>query len=153
MNTCSNCGKLNTPETIFCRFCGTRFTSQPQPVPANPYDQAAPRPYAWKTDEYQTQAEPRKTMPTAMDPTSALNQHQNYSPSSLAYTQPQQFAQSFRCPHCMSSYPPRMERKISTAGWITFACLLVFFFPLFWIGLLIKEDVITCQSCNTRLNP
>lgn len=151
MNTCQNCGKLNTPETSFCRFCGTRFTSQPQPMAANPYDQAAPRPYAWKTDEFQTQAEARRTMPTGIDATAALGAHQNYRPAPLAQMPPQQFGQAFRCPHCMSSYPPRIERKISTAGWITFACLLVFFFPLFWIGLLIKEDVIICQGCNNRI--
>lgn len=153
MNTCQNCGKLNSPDTNFCRFCGTRFTAQPQPMPVNPYDQAAPKPYAWKTDEYQTGTEARRTMPTGLDSTVALNpnQNQNYRPAQLAYSQPQQFAQVFRCPHCMSSHPPRIERKISTAGWITFACLMVFFFPLFWIGLLIKEDVMICQGCNNRI--
>ena len=52
----------------------------------------------------------------------------------------------------MSKYTPRIERRISTAGWITFAVLLVFFFPLFWIGLLIKEDAVVCQTCNLRVN-
>jgi hypothetical protein len=51
----------------------------------------------------------------------------------------------------MSNMMPRLERKISTAGWITFAVLLVFFFPLFWIGLLIKEDVHICPACNTQV--
>jgi hypothetical protein len=52
----------------------------------------------------------------------------------------------------MSQFLPRMERRISTAGWITFAVLLVFFFPLFWIGLLIKEDVRICPACNTKIS-
>lgn len=151
MNTCQNCGKLNTPETNFCRFCGTRFTTQAQPMAANPYDHAAPRPYSWKTDEYSTQAEARKTVPGGIDQASAINNNLNYRPAPIAYSQPQQFAQAYRCPNCMSSYPPRVERKVSTAGWITFAVLLVFFFPLFWIGLLIKEDVMICQGCNTRI--
>ena len=51
----------------------------------------------------------------------------------------------------MSNMMPRMERKISTGGWITFAVLLVTIFPLFWIGLLIKEDVHTCPACNMRV--
>jgi hypothetical protein len=46
---------------------------------------------------------------------------------------------------------PRIERRISTAGWVTFAVLLVVFFPLFWIGLLIKEDVPVCLACNSKL--
>lgn len=153
MNTCQNCGKLNTPETNFCRFCGTKFMVQAQPMPVNPYDHVAPRPYAWKTDEFQTQNEARQTIPSGLDKTLPFNAvDQNFHPAPFAYSQPQDLTQPFRCPQCMSTYPPRIERKISTAGWITFAALLVFFFPLFWIGLLIKEDVVSCQSCNLRLN-
>jgi len=153
MNPCQNCGKLNTPETNFCRFCGTKFVVQP-PMPDNPYDYSAPRPYAWKTDEFQAQPEQRPTMPIdrIQPKTGMINiPDQSYRPAPLAYSQPQQFGQPFRCPHCMSPYSPRMERRISTAGWITFAVLLVLFFPLFWIGLLIKEDVRVCQTCNSKI--
>ena len=154
MNPCQNCGKLNTPETHFCRFCGTKFLVQQQPVTDSPYDYSAPRPYAWKTDEFQAQNEPRKTVPIVrvQPQLDQFNQaNSNYRPAPLTYQQPQQFSQPFRCPHCMSQYVTRMERRISTAGWITFAVLLVFFFPLFWIGLLIKEDVRVCQSCNSKV--
>nr|AUN37236.1 hypothetical protein [uncultured bacterium] len=51
----------------------------------------------------------------------------------------------------MTQTMPRIERRISTAGWITFAVLLVFFFPLFWIGLLIKEDVPVCSNCLSKV--
>jgi hypothetical protein len=51
----------------------------------------------------------------------------------------------------MSQMLPQIERSISTAGWIVFAVLLVVFFPLFWVGLLIKEDVHVCPACKTRL--
>jgi len=154
MNPCQNCGKLNTPETSYCRFCGTKFNFQ-QPVLENPYDYTAPRPYAWKTDEFQTQNEARKTLPIdqvqpATTPFAQVNQ--TYRPAPLTYQQNQQMTQPFRCPSCMSQFLPRLERRVSTAGWITFAVLLVFFFPLFWIGLLIKEDVYVCQSCNSRIN-
>jgi hypothetical protein len=153
MNTCQNCGKVNSGETNFCRFCGTKFMSQQTP-PANPYEYGSPRPYAWKTDEYQTQTEPRPTehIDRVQHLTEQLDRPvQSYRPAPLAYQQPQYMSQPFRCPRCMSQYMPRMERRVSTAGWITFAVLLVAFFPLFWIGLLIKEDVRVCQTCNTRI--
>ncbi len=154
MNPCQNCGKLNTPETNFCRFCGTKFNFQ-KPVMDNPFDYSAPRPYSWKTDEFQTQNEVRSQRQT--EPVKPLTDqfnppiHQNFQPAPLAYQQTRHMGQPFRCPHCMSQYLPRVERRISTAGWITFAVLLVFFFPLFWIGLLIKEDVQVCQSCNSKV--
>ena len=158
MNPCQNCGKLNTPETNFCRFCGTKFNFQ-KPVMDNPFDYSAPKPYAWKTDEFQTQNEARPRPQTQQRPTEPVNPltdqfnpvYQNFQPAPLAYQQTRQMGQPFRCPHCMSQYLPRVERRISQAGWITFAVLLVFFFPLFWIGLLIKEDVQVCQSCQTKV--
>lgn len=119
----------------------------------HPYDYPAPRPYAWKTDEFQTLSEPRKTgyaepARTGDQPPAIPTEPQQRAP--MVY-QPLHLNQPFRCPHCQSQFPPRIERRISTAGWITFAVLLVVFFPLFWIGLLIKEDVYVCQGCNTRV--
>jgi RNA polymerase subunit RPABC4/transcription elongation factor Spt4 len=155
MNPCQNCGKLNEPNTIFCRFCGTKFNFRP-PVPPNPFDHAPPpRPYSWKTDEFQAQkAAPKATMPidrlqSATSP--FLPASEQYQPGPLAYQQPQYLDRGFQCPRCMSQHLPRIERRVSTAGWITFAVLLVFFFPLFWIGLLIKEDVKVCQTCRTKI--
>jgi DNA-directed RNA polymerase subunit RPC12/RpoP len=155
MNPCQNCGKLNSPDTNFCRFCGSKFIAvQPQPAVGEPFDHAAPRPYAWKTDEFQTQNEARKTRGTGIvqpDTRHFDGPTQAFRPAPLAHQQPQQFGMPFRCPHCASQMIPNVERRISTAGWITFAVLLVFFFPLFWIGLLIKEDVPVCQTCRSRL--
>jgi hypothetical protein len=51
----------------------------------------------------------------------------------------------------MSQFLPKIERRISTTGWVVFAVLLVAFLPLFWIGLLIKEDVQICPSCKIRV--
>ena len=155
MNPCQNCGKLNSPETNFCRFCGTKFTlAQRHPVDNSPYGYSAPRPYSWKTDEFQTQNEARRIKQTGSveqqtNPFDAGNP--SYRPTALEYQQPYQFGQPFRCPLCSSQMTPHIERRISNAGWITFAVLLVFFFPLFWIGLLIKEDVAICQTCNSKL--
>jgi hypothetical protein len=58
----------------------------------------------------------------------------------------------FRCPHCGSQEPPEHSRRIATRGWVIFALYLVFFFPLFWIGLLITEPETRCYDCRRRLN-
>ena len=155
MVKCQNCGNINTTESNFCRFCGTRFVIS-QPASPQAYDYAPPRPYAWKTDEFQTQNEPRKPI-TAERNRPATNQ---FSANNQKYQQPQHLVaqwqanpleQPYLCSHCMNRFPPRHERRISTTGWIVFAALLVTFFPLFWIGLLIKEDVWVCQACNARM--
>ena len=72
-------------------------------------------------------------------------------PQALAARDPHFMSGNYRCANCMSQFLPRIERRISTTGWIVFAVLLVLFFPLFWVGLLIKEDVQVCPSCNVRL--
>jgi hypothetical protein len=140
MIECQNCGQANVAESQFCRFCGTRFFIR-QPLPQKGYDYQPPRPYAWKTDEFQTQADARK-----------LASPEYSDPQPLAHRDPQFIAGNYRCPTCMSQFLPKIERRISTTGWIVFAVLLVLFFPLFWVGLLIKEDVHVCPSCSTRLN-
>ena len=146
MITCQNCGNTLSSESNFCRFCGTKF-NMPQPAPApQDYNFTPPRPYSWKTDEFQTQNEARQRQ--GSDP--LQNAGSSFSAQPLAYQQPYSPVQAFRCPSCGSTYLPRLERRVSTAGWITFAVLLVLFFPLFWIGLLIKEDVRVCQVCNAR---
>jgi RNA polymerase subunit RPABC4/transcription elongation factor Spt4 len=140
MIQCQNCGQGNAPESQFCRFCGTKFLiHQPMQQQNYGYQQQAPRPYSWKSDEFQTQAEARKTSGST------------YSPQPLASRDPQFISGNYRCPNCMSQFLPRIERRISTTGWIVFAVLLVVFFPLFWVGLLIKEDVQVCPSCQVRL--
>ena len=101
----------------------------------------SPRPYSWKTDEFSTKNEARGTMPIIEN---------SLADSRLAQEQPQ-FLSPFHCPNCSTQLPPVLERKISTAGWITFAVLLVTVFPLFWIGLLIREDVPVCQVCQAKL--
>lgn len=138
MNQCQNCGQNNAAESQFCRFCGTRFMVR-QPSPQQGYDYQPPRPYAWKTDEFQTHTDARKTASG------------NMQPHPLMARDPGYMSGSYRCPNCMSQFQPRVERRISTTGWIVFAVLLVLFLPLFWVGFLIKEDVYVCPSCDTRV--
>lgn len=56
------------------------------------------------------------------------------------------------CEYCGSTTSPHRRTEISQAGWITFALLLVFFFPLFWVGLLITETQWFCADCGRRLD-
>ncbi len=151
---CQNCGQSNSEQSQFCRFCGTKFLVQQSYVQDNNNYQA-PRPYSWQTDEFQTQSEPRKSPPITRGERHRAPQTvgtRNYNAQPLTIPGTQAIDPHYRCPKCMSQYLPRQEKRISTAGWITFSVLLVFFFPLFWIGLLIKEDVHVCPSCNSKVN-
>ncbi len=148
MIQCQNCGQGNTANSQFCRFCGSRFP-EAQRSPQNFGEYPAPRPYSWKTDEFQTQAEARPTADVYRHPATPPFQSPKSAVSLTAH--PQYMTGSYRCPNCMSQFLPVTERRVSTAGWITFAVLLAVVFPLFWIGLLIKEDVHVCPSCKKRL--
>ncbi|MFN6963998.1 MAG: LITAF-like zinc ribbon domain-containing protein [Pyrinomonadaceae bacterium] len=140
---CDNCGNVSPPDARFCRTCGARLGSRrpaaEQPRPASPhFEYAPPRPYSWKTDEFQTH------FGTPAGPLESVRPE----PPVFDYGVPI----AVRCPVCCGQFLPRVERRISSAGWIVFAVLLVVFFPLFWVGFLIKEDVRVCPSCGTRLS-
>lgn len=164
MIQCQNCGQINMQASNFCRFCGTKFLSTQISNNEN-FEQSPPGPYSWKTDEFQIADAPRQQKSRQINQVQPLgNQipftHQSppppplppRPPQPLVYqkTQPQNLADNIHCPRC-SSQLVRYERKVSTAGWIVFAALMVTFFPLFWIGLLIKENVKICQVCNYKI--
>lgn len=151
MIQCQNCGQSNTDTSQFCRFCGTKILAQPE-VPRQNHNFGAPRPYSWQTDEYQTQSEPRPPHNPARGGSTGLIgfENQEYGGQSLAYGGPQVMAGNYRCPNCGTQYLPIVERRISTAGWITFSLLLIFTIVFFWIGLLIKEEVRVCPVCRTK---
>lgn len=143
MIQCQHCGMENADQTQFCRFCGNRLLSSgpmPQAHPQADYNYAPPRPYAWKTDEYQTQSEPR------------VRQNPYPGAQPLVNNASVYMASSYRCPNCGTTVLPITERRISTAGWITFALLLVFTFIFFWVGLLMKQDVSVCPVCRATLS-
>lgn len=162
MIQCQNCGQVNNQSSNFCRFCGTKFSPEQFTNGAN-YEFQPPRPYSWKTDEFQiSESKARKTQQMNFQPPNQfqppVQQHQQQflqpqRPQPLVYQQtPQHLAFKQMCPRCGGQHFPRIERKISQAGWITFAVLLVTIPFLFWIGLLIKEDVRVCPVCNLRLS-
>lgn len=55
------------------------------------------------------------------------------------------------CRHCGAQTFP--YSKISTQGWIVFFGLLVFCFPLCFIGLFMKETGRRCGSCHVLAGP
>jgi hypothetical protein len=59
-----------------------------------------------------------------------------------------------KCPFCGSEGDPIVYKRISTGGWILFAALLFFCFPLCWLPFIIdgcKEPARKCGSCGTVL--
>lgn len=41
-----------------------------------------------------------------------------------------------------------MHSKISTAGWLVFFGLLIFCFPICWVGFLMKDSGRKCLQCH-----
>lgn len=152
---CQNCGQINNDSSNFCRFCGTKFLPSQLSNGGN-YEYQPPRPYSWKTDEFQVADKKTQQKTQQANRVQPLaNQYatnQPPRPQPLAYQQPQNMAYGYRCPRCASQAYPIVSRRISTAGWITFAVLLVVGVVFCWIGLLIKEDVRVCPVCNLQIS-
>jgi hypothetical protein len=146
-NQCTNCGQANSVESKFCRFCGYRMPD-PYFQPADPMAQR--RPYSWQTDEFQTKSSTRQRSTVEHFP--GVNPNIAVGSQGMSLNSPRDLTSNYRCPRCGTHYLPVIERRISTTGWIVFSLLLVFTFFLFWIGLLLKEDVSVCPVCRFRLN-
>ncbi|MCI0457633.1 MAG: LITAF-like zinc ribbon domain-containing protein [Gemmataceae bacterium] len=58
---------------------------------------------------------------------------------------------TFSCPYCGTDELPWQRSEISGAGWAVFVILLLFCFPLFWIGFFIKDTYRICARCGIRL--
>jgi hypothetical protein len=80
-------------------------------------------------------------IPTPMDPMLA--------PVPMGYGQPMV---GFNCPYCRTTIPPVSRERVSQTGWIVLVILLITCFPLFWIGLLIKEPYRVCSQCGNTLS-
>lgn len=57
----------------------------------------------------------------------------------------------FRCPYCGSTDYPMRRSQISPAGWVVFALMLLICWPLFFIGLMMKEDYSVCADCGLKV--
>ncbi|MBV9210726.1 MAG: LITAF-like zinc ribbon domain-containing protein [Acidobacteria bacterium] len=122
MLTCSHCGQQNAEGTFVCRYCGAGLSRQPRAAHAPDY---VPPHAAWSDQQPQPFAQ---VQPFPATPQPA----------------------GFRCPYCQSTYPPRIGSRISNDGWLVFALLLLFCAPLFWIGLLMKEEYRMCVNCGSK---
>ena len=126
---CQNCGQPNADVARICRYCGTQLQTASN---------------SQRTDYAQPQQQ-GGYVPTHDWASSA--------PLPAAYAPPQPLdAEHFRCPFCQTTQPPLIAKRISTGGWIVFAALLIFCLPLFFIGLLIKEEYRMCSWCRAPLS-
>lgn len=124
---CGFAGKI--PEsmvgkTIRCKQCGTQFTTLPPDDEPLSYRQPPPIQPVFEEVAEEPRYEPFRP----------------YDPEA-----------SFTCPFCKARGAPIVAQKVSTGGWICFALFFLVCFPLFWIGLMLKEDVRSCSSCGIRL--
>lgn len=133
MIVCANCGQMNEAAAKNCIRCGSTIFNLPSHaggvVPAPP-----------EPPLFIHQQEPRFD---AFNPPVA-------PPVPIAVAPAMGFVAGC-CPFCATTYPPMVQRRISTGGWVTFAVLFLFCFPLFWIGLLMKENRLVCSACLRRL--
>lgn len=151
---CQTCRKENDFGTNFCRYCGNLLTQlQPQANQPSQNEYVPPRPYVWKTDEFQINnySAPKTQDVNQSDFLNQPNLNQNTAPT-LIQRQPNNHLAGYRCPRCGTHNLPYLKRQVSTAGWITFAILLVTTGIFFWIGLLIRENVSVCSVCNNRIS-
>ena len=141
---CQRCGQFNESGQQFCNHCGSAL-AQPQKNQPPP----APRPYGWASpssplhnifgDEKQ---EPQKVQP--IQPPPAYNPHPVHAP-------PVPPTAGYRCPRCGSTMPPMYQSKMSDGGLAVLILMILFCFPLFWIGLLMREEYRVCPACLLRL--
>lgn len=132
--TCQKCGQVNETGQNFCRFCGETLT------PARSTTYAPPKPYGWASPssplhdvvpEYPPQVQPLVQTP----------------PQPMPQMQPL----GYHCPRCGTTAPPKINKRISDGGWIVFVIMILFCFPLFWIGLLMKEEERVCSMCLAKI--
>lgn len=123
MIACNNCGQQNDSSSLICRYCGTSLSPSRQPVEQRDY--VPPPPHIWATD-----APPAPVQPVG-----------NYQPPA-----------GYRCPRCASTHPPLVASRVSSDGWLVLVLLLFFCAPLFWIGLLMKQEYRICSVCRANLS-
>ncbi len=61
---------------------------------------------------------------------------------------------SVKCPYCRFDGEPSVMKKLSPQAWTFLIVLLIFFFPLFWLPLVLegfKERIWECRACGKRL--
>ena len=121
---------MNDDATRVCRYCGGGLQpgwGTPPPPQRGYATPQPPPPYSWANSN------PPAPLPVPVPPP--------YQPPQSGY----------RCPRCGTTYLPIVESKISQDGWVVFILLLFFCFPLFWIGLMMKQETRICPMCRAAL--
>ena len=126
--TCQNCGQPNADIARICRYCGSSLHTG---------SQSSERP-------------PDYAPPPQQSDFGGIPAWASVPPPAVVVPrpQPQHAPANFRCPHCQSTAPPVVSKRISTAGWVVFFALLIICFPLCFIGLFIKEEYRMCSWCR-----
>lgn len=119
---CPQCDSTAASGAVFCSRCGQSFVGL-RDTSEQPY--RAPAPY------YYPPPQPPPQPQYAMVP---------MQPMALS---------PWRCLRCGYVGSPFMVQKMSGAGVATLVILLIVFFPLFWIGFLIKETKCQCPQCRS----
>ena len=60
-------------------------------------------------------------------------------------------SRGYRCPFCRTRDRPHVSTQVSSAGWTVFVIMILFCWPLFFIGLLMTEEVRVCSECGMKL--
>lgn len=141
---CQNCGQLNETGQNYCRHCGKAIL---QPQTYQP-PQANPKPYGWASpssplhDIFDDQQQPRQPQQVQRIPQTP--------PLVQMPRQHQHLAAGYRCPNCGTNAPPITRSEISDGGWIVFILMLFLCLPLFWVGLLMRDQFRVCPACLRR---
>jgi hypothetical protein len=149
---CQSCAFENPKDSRFCRRCGIAIQSQTASPSQEKFTYDPPDPYSWKEDDVndvddrgvRQRSAPPETLPP---PIRVGVPQRNGDVHVTGILAPQH--QGIMCPQCGGQMALSPVKKVSSSGWIVFVILLIFFFPLAWVGLLIKKNVYFCLSCNT----
>lgn len=146
---CQNCGQSNDNGQNYCRHCGA-----PLVLPQRRANVPPPKPYGWASPssplhnvaDGENQAGSQLIQPVASS---------NYQPPPALAQMPNspimQHLVGYHCPRCGTTAAPIVQSRISTGGWVVFVSMLLFCFPLFFIGLLMREDYRVCPICLAQI--
>ncbi len=150
---CQNCGKLNDGGQNYCRHCGAPLTqpnrqTNPPAQSPKPYGLASPSSPLHDIADTESRLEPQQVQPFAPPPYQPPPSR--FAPVSNPPIVSQNF-NGYRCPRCGTSATPIIKKKVSSGGWIVFVAMLLLCFPLFFIGLLMREDYCVCPACLAQI--
>ena len=156
MNFCSNCRQANDAGQNYCRYCGAPL-AQPQRQPGGFPPNQSPKPYSW--------ASPSSPLHNVVKGPEQSEEPQRVQPLPPIYQPPAvQFGQDtnnvplgnhqyngYHCPRCGTNALPIVKSKVSGGGWAVLILMIFFCFPLFFIGLLMREETRVCPACLTQI--